>query len=246
MGNIWTIARREYKQYFNGPVAYAVAILFFLVLGIFFYAEISQALTNAYFQSYTPTARIVTGNIIIILMFTIPAVTMRLMAEEQRSGTLELLMTAPVRDLELVVGKWLGAMLFMLTLLLITWVYPILLNAMTSPGIDQGPLLTGYLGLILLVSSLVAIGVAISALFANQIAAFFVTLAVVLGLWLLYQIVPSADTAAGKVVDYLGIIGHYIGFYNGEINLKDIIYYLSVTALFLFLGSRVVEMRRWR
>jgi ABC-2 type transport system permease protein len=145
-----------------------------------------------------------------------------------------------------VVGKWLGAFLYMLTLLAITWIFPIVLNMMVTPGIDQGLLISGYLGVIMLVASLLAIGVAISALFSNQVVAFFVGLGVAL---VLILVQPSSSGSVGTwsdIVNYLNFLDHFNNFYQGVIDLKDVIYYLSVTALGLFAGSVFVESRRWR
>ncbi len=246
MRNIWTIARREYKLYFISPVAYVVAFLFMLILGWFFYSAMRGAIAQAAFQPYAPSIQVVISPMVTLLLFTMPAITMRLLSEEARMGTLELLLTAPIKDYELIVGKWLGGFMFMLTLLAITWVFPIALNFMVEPGIDQGPLVTGYLGLILMVAALVGIGVGISSLFTNQIAAFFVSLAVVLLFWL---VSPSSSTAGGlgnEIMTYLNFIDHYLNFYRGIIDLSDVIYYVSLTALGLFLGTVSIEIRRWR
>ncbi|MFZ6027537.1 MAG: ABC transporter permease subunit [Chloroflexota bacterium] len=248
MRNIWTIAKREYKLYFNGPVAYAVAFLFFLILGITFFQSLRDALQSALFQQpYTPTIQVITGGVMVfILIFTTPAITMRLLAEEQRSGTMELLLTAPVRDWELVLGKWLGGVLFMLTLILTTLIYAVVLNWLVEPGIDQGLLISGYLGLSLMTMSLISIGVAVSAFFSNQIAAFFASLVIVLALWLTQAASSTTGTTVGEVVKYFNFIEHYIGFFNGVIDLRDVVYYLSFTAVGLFVGNMAVEMRRWR
>jgi ABC-2 type transport system permease protein len=121
------------------------------------------------------------------------------------------------------------------------------LNNLVDPGIDQGPLLTGYLGLILLSAALVAIGVAVSALFSNQIAAFFATLGVLLLLWLIGMPAQAMGSVGGGLLSYLDFSNHYYQtLYRGVIDLADIVYYLSVTALALFLGTMVVEVRRWR
>jgi ABC-2 type transport system permease protein len=158
--NIWIIASKEFRQYFISPVAYAVATLVFLILGGIFFINVYFALRGSQID---PDGRLVLGPLVTILLFATPAVTMRLLAEEQRMGTIELLLTAPIRDWEVVVGKWLGAFLFMLVILAFTWVYPLILNRMTSPGIDQGVLISAYLGLVLLVGSMLAIGVLVSA-----------------------------------------------------------------------------------
>lgn len=244
MRNVWTIASREYKLYFSSPVAYMVAFMLLLVLGIIFYINVAGAIV----QQFPPSIQSILGPLITLLLFTTPAVTMRLLAEEQRLGTMELLLTAPVRDWELVIGKWFGGFLFILTILAVTWLYPIFLNQMVDPGIDQGPLITGYLGVLLFTASLVAIGVAVSSLFSNQIAVFFATLGVYLLLWLIS--IPSqaaGNASASELLQYLNFSDHFYNtFYRGIIDISDVIYYLTLTALALFLGSVSVETRRWR
>ena len=161
MRNIWTITRREYNLYFGTPMAYMVAFLFFLVLGVLFYSNILAA---ALTQQIVPNVQVILGPMTTLILFVTPALTMRLLAAEQSSGTIELLLTAPVREWELILGKWLGSFLFLCSLFLVTLLYPIILNRMVSPGIDQGLLVSGYLGLILIAASLTAIGVAISSM----------------------------------------------------------------------------------
>jgi ABC-2 type transport system permease protein len=241
--NIWTIASREYKLYFASPAAYLVAFVMLLVLGILFYANIVASIM----QQFAPGVQIILGPLVTLLLFGTPAITMRLLAEEQRLGTMELLLTAPVRDWELVVGKWLGGLLFMITILAVTWFYPLLLNQLVDPGIDQGQLVSGYLGLVLMLGSLVAIGVAVSSLFSNQIAAFFATLGVFLLLWLISTPAQAMGASGNNFLQYLGFNEHYYDtLFQGIIDLSDIIYYLSVTALALFLGTMSVQTRRWR
>ena len=176
-----------------------------------------------------------------------PAMTMRSIAEEMRMGTMELLLTAPIKDWELIVGKWLGAFLFMLSLLALTLLFPLVLNFLVKPGLDKGVVLTGYLGLILMVGSLVAIGIFISSLFNNQVVVFFISLAAVLLLWFVLRPL-STDTSGGgsQIVTYLNFINHFMNFYKGTIDLSDIVYYLSATSLALFLGTVSIELRRWR
>jgi len=243
MRNIWVIARREYKLYFATPAAYLVAFMLLLILGVIFYANI----INAQLQQVAPGVEVVLGPMVTLLLFATPAITMHLIAEEQRMGTIELLLTAPVRDYELVIGKWLGGFLFLLTILAVTWVYPIILNLIVDPGIDQGPLVSGYFGVVLICSALVAIGVAVSTLFSNQIAAFFATLGVFLLLWLIGLPSQALGAFGGDLVGYLDFSEHFFStFYRGVIDLSDIVYYLSITGLGLFLGSLFVETRRWR
>jgi ABC-2 type transport system permease protein len=217
-----------------------------ILLGWFFYSALRDAIIQATYQSYAPTVQVVISPLVTLLLFVMPAITMRSIAEEMRMGTMELLLTAPVKDWELVVGKWLGAFLFMLTLLAITWVFPIVLNFLVKPGIDQGILISGYLGLILMVASLVAVGVFISSLFNNQLVVFVISLAIVLVFWLVR---PASSTTGGlgnQILTYLNFIDHYLNFYQGTIDLSDVVYYLSLTSLALFLGTVSVEIRRWR
>lgn len=243
MRNIWTIASREYKLYFATPAAYMVAFMILLVLGVIFYAN----LLAASMQQSAPDVGIIIAPMVTILLFGIPAITMRLIAEEQRMGTIELLLTSPIRDYEVITGKWLGGFLFISTLVAITWIYPFLLNLLVQPGIDQGPLLTGYLGIVLICASLVAIGVAVSSLFSNQIAAFFATLGVFLVLWLVNMPSQAIGMPGTTLMQYLDFSEHfYSTLYQGVMDVRDIIYYLSITGLSLFLGSVLVEMRRWR
>lgn len=243
MRNIWIIAGREFRLYFVSPVAYAVAATFLLILGGLFAASLY---TGLQFGQMTPDGRIVLDPLVTILLFATPAITMRLVADEERMGTIELLLTSPVRDWEVVVGKWLGAMGFMLVLLLATWVYPLILHRLTTPGIDQGVLVSAYLGLVLMTGAMVAIGVLISSLFTSPVAAFFVTLLVLLFLWIV-GIFGRGAGSGSQILSYLSFVDHYYNnFYQGLLDLSDAVYYASLTALALLLGSQVVEARRWR
>jgi ABC-2 type transport system permease protein len=243
MSNLFYIARKELKHFFISPIAYAIALAIFLVMGILFYGNVVAAA----FQQFAPGIQIVLNPLATILLFTVPAMTMHTLAEEQKSGTLEILLTAPVRDWEVVVGKWLAAVSFLFLILLVTWVYPIILNNLVQPGIDQGILITGYLGLFLMVSSWLAIGVAVSSLFSNQIAAFFTTMGILLVFWMISFPSSAMGATGGELLRYLDMGGHYFQtFYVGIIELKDVVYYLSITALALFVGTVLVETRRWR
>lgn len=242
MRNLWTIAQKEYKQYFISPIAYAVSFAILLILGVIFYVNILAGTA----QQTAPTVQAVLAPLVTLMLFSTPGITMRSLAEEQKSGTLEILLTAPVRDWEVVVGKWLGGVLFLLTLLLITWLYPIVLNQLVKPGIDQGLMASGYLGLFLLASAFLAIGVMVSSFFSNQIAAFFVTLGVLLVWWMIGYPAQINGTTGG-LLNYLDLSQHYYNtFYRGVVDIKDIVFYISVIAVTLFVGSVSVETRRWR
>jgi ABC-2 type transport system permease protein len=163
-------------------------------------------------------------------------------------GTLELLLTAPIRDYELVIGKWLGAMLYILSLLVVTLIYPIVTSRFVTPGIDWNVILTSYLGMILLSGVFLALGTAVSAMFTNQITAFFVSLALFITLWWLVGFPANVLTGdSARLFEYLDMKTHFYGALDsGVINLSDLVYYVSLIALGLFTGSAAVEMRRWR
>jgi ABC-2 type transport system permease protein len=250
MTNVWTIAKREYKLYFSSPVAFALALFFYLVLGVFFAISLNFAMSPMGMQQgYVPGVDITLQPMAVLLILLTPALTTRLLAEERRLGTIELLMTAPVRDWELVVGKWLGAFLLLATFIAVTILYPLILNQLVEPGVDQGPLVSGYLGLLLLSAATVAVGVFISSLFSNQIAAFVATMGAMIFLWWIVGIfgqIPSLPAGAKDFVTYLDYSAHYYeNMVRGILDLRDITYYLSVTALALFGSALSVEMRRW-
>ncbi len=242
MHNVWVIASKEFKQYFTSPLAYALAAMLYLILGFLFYVNINFGLQTG---QITPDGRIVMGPMITILVFITPLLTMRLLADEQRMGTLELLLTAPVRDAELVVGKWLGALGFMLVIVLPTWIYPWIMERMTQPGIDQGVLVTAYLGLGLLLSAMLGIGTLVSGVFTNPFVAFLGTEGALLGLWVIGAL-GSGSGLVSEVAGYLGMVDHfYNNLYLGVLQLTDVTYYLSVTVVALFLGAQVIQARRW-
>ena len=247
MKNIWTIAKREYDLYFISPVAYVVAFTMLLVTGIIFVTQILYYSQNAY-QSMgsAPDVTSITGSFAFMLVLSVPALTMRLISDETRMGTMELLLTAPVRDVELIIGKWLGGFLFLLTVLSMTLVFPIILNNLVTPHLDPYQSISAYLGVILLISAFLGLGVGISAMFSNQIAAFFVTLIVFVFFWWLVGFPADFVPVGGNVFRYLDMRTHFYDSLNmGTINLSDIVYYLSLTVLGIFTGTTAVEVRRW-
>jgi ABC-2 type transport system permease protein len=249
MRNIWIIAKREYNHYFISPIAYVVAFMILLTIGIIFAINIYFFIQNA-FQSFgqVPDISPITGAFGFMLVLSIPAITMRLLADEARMGTLELLLTAPVRDFELVTGKWLGGLLFMLTILAMTLVYPLILNSLVTPGIDQQLVMSSYLGVILVTAAFLALGVGFSAVFTNQVAAFFITLSTLVFLWWLIGFPAQVlQGTASEVFRYLDMKTHFYDALNvGNIRLSDLVYFFSLIALGLFMGTTAIEVRRWR
>lgn len=248
MRNIWTIAKREYNHYFISPLAYVVAFIILMPLGIYFAVIVFATSQQAFSGAPPPDISPITWLFCFLLVFTTPVLTMRLISDEARMGTLELLLTAPIRDFELVVGKWLSAFLFILTILAITLVFPLILHFMlVSPGIDQKLFLSAYLGVILVAGAFLALGVGISAIFTNQFAAFFVTFGLFFFLWFLVSLPANLLPNGGDALNYLNMSSHFNdGFNAGNVKLSDIVYYISLIALGLFMGTTAIEVRRWR
>lgn len=250
MQNVWIIARREYKRSFYSPIAYIVGFVFIFILGYIIWRGLhSTILVFTYYQSPTTGPDIVTGRLMILLLIiAIPAITMRSISDEIKTGMMELLLTSSVKDWELVVGKWVGAFLLMLSLLGFTLILPLILNFLIQPGIDLGELLSGYLGLVLIIASLTALGIFISTLFSNQVVVYLITLLTFLFIYYILQPLGGNTSAglANQVLTNINFIQHYIQMYQGTIYLKDVVYYVSITALTLVLGTISIELRRWR
>jgi len=248
MRNVWTIARREIRLFFASPVAYIIGLLILLITGIYFVLVIFLAGQSAFTSgsASAPGPDLIIGLMVFLFLFAVPALSMRLMADEHRNGTLELLLTAPIHEWELVIGKWLGSFLFVFIIIAITFIYPIVLNSLVTPGIDQGLMMANYLAITLVAAAFLAIGTAISSFFNNQFAAFFATLAVLFFLWVVIGWPSVVMQGGGAVFDYLSMSKHFSSMQSGTIALSDLVYYLSLTALGLFLGTVAVETRRWK
>jgi ABC-2 type transport system permease protein len=236
MANIWAIARRELYSYFVSPIAYVVGALFLVVSGFLF--SIILGLSNE------ASMRSLFGNFAVIFLFIVPALTMRLLAEEQRTGTMELLLTAPVRDSQLVLGKFLGALLLLLGILAVTLIYPLVLIVAGNP--DRGPILAGYLGVILQGAAFLAIGLFASSLTQNQVIAALLAFVILLLLWLSDALGNFTTGRIGDLFRFLSITRHLDEFPRGVIDTRNILYFLSVIAAALFLTVQSVQARRWR
>lgn len=230
------ISKREIRTYFNSPVAYIVVTVFMLLSGYLFFNTLfieKQAEMRGYF-GITP----------MLFSFIIPAITMRLIAEEKGSGSLELLITMPVRDWEVVVGKFMAAMFFMVVLLGLTLVYAITVS-MVGP-IDKGPAYGGYFGLLLMAGSYVGIGVMCSAFTKNQIVAFILGFAISFALYLFGRIVQIVPQPLQPIVSFLSIDGHFESISRGVIDSRDVIYYVSLMVVSLVIATVSLESRRWK
>lgn len=244
MRNAWIVAWRELSAIFVQPIAYIFAIVLVSITGYIFAAQIGSL---AFQPGGAPIdLQNVLNTFTFLSIFAVPAVTMRLLSEEQRSGTMELLMTLPIRDGEVVLGKFLASFIFYIAVTALTLVYPFVLINFGNP--DIGTILTSYLGVLLWGAALLAIGLTASALSENQMVSFILAFGIILALYLAF--IPArffdASPNIATIFNELALEAHLNSFMNGLITAKDIIYYLAITAVFLFAATRVVESRRWR
>lgn len=237
MTNIWTFTVKELKSFFNSPVAYVILTLFLLIAGWFFSAGlflVGQAELRDLFSTVVPLA----------FLFFVPAITMRLIAEEKKSGTLELLVTLPVRDAEIVMGKFLAALILLAAALLLTFAYPLTIALLGDP--DGGAIWGGYLGLLLMGAGYLAIGMFTSGLTQNQIVAFITGFVLIFVFYMLDKVVIFVPGAIASILEYLSMTYHLENIARGIIDTRDVIYFASVITVFLYLAVRTLESRHWR
>ncbi|HEX4004913.1 MAG TPA: ABC transporter permease [Acidobacteriaceae bacterium] len=254
MRNIWIISRRELNSYFSSPIAWILLTMYSILFGFFFCSLVSYFVQNnmemQMMGQHSPVnineqiiRPLLSNNAFLELLF-VPLITMRLFAEEKRNGTIELLATSPVRDVEIIIGKWLAAVLLYSWLLLFTGLNFVFLFRYGHP--DVKTMAVAYLGLILQGAALLSIGTFISTLTKNQIIAGVCTFGVCLLLWV-FTWVTSYDSATwATVVSYLSVLSHSDSFSRGVLEIKDAVYYFSIIFLGLFLTTRSLESLRWR
>jgi len=252
---IWAIFKKEMRLYFTSPVAWVVLTIFLFIAGYFF-ASIFSFFSQASIQSAMnpqmgrdlnvtdSVMRPLFSNISVILLLLMPLVTMRLFAEERRAGTIELLLTYPVRDGAVLAGKYLAALGLYALMIGLTVLYPLIVVYFAR--LEWGPVLTGYLGLLLMGATFIAVGVFASSLTENQIVAAVTTFGVLLIFWILGWSADYAGGSIGRVLQFLSILEHNDSFSKGVLDTKDVLYYVNFTALALFLTLRSLEARRWK
>ncbi len=251
---VFLICKKEFKGYFTSPIAYLLMAFFGLIFGFGLYTATRDVVRMGFQAQMMGQPQTVNLNDMIIRpllgfastvsLILIPMITMRLIAEEKKTGTIELLLTSPVKDLQIILGKWFGAMLLYLCILGMSVIDIGMLFAWGKP--DWRPVLVAYLGLILQGGCLLAIGEFISTLTKNQIIAGGVTFFVCLLLWLLSWFTAFDSGASAQVISYLSIVTHFDNFAKGVLDSKDVIFYLSMIFLALFITSRSMESLRWR
>jgi ABC-2 type transport system permease protein len=236
MNNTLTIARREFRSYFNGPVAYIVGALFLVIVGALFW--------SSFFLEQRASVRRLFNLIYFFGIFLGPAITMGLIAEERRNGTLELLITYPVRDAEIVIGKYLGALGFYAVLLLLT--IPQVITVSTMGPLDWGPVWSGYLGLLFVGGAFMAIGVMASSWTTNQLVALIVALAIGGSFVGIRQLLAFLPTDTASIFEWLSFGYHCDSMERGVIDTRDVLYFVTVIAICLGLAFRSLESRRWK
>lgn len=234
MKNIGIIFQKEFKIQFVSPIAYVVATMFLLLSGFFFSLILFKSKQASMEGSFY--------NITIVLIFLTPLLTMRLLAEEKRSGTLEVLLTKPVRDIEVVTGKFLAALVLFLIILIPTLLYVYILYRFGQP--DYGPIIVGYIGIILVAASYLSIGIFASSVTENQIIAAVITFSLLLILWLINYV--GTYVGAAGFFDYISVSKHFDDFTKGILDLKHIIFYLSFIGFWIFATTKSIEVRKWK
>ena len=254
MRNVWIICRKELRSYFVSPIAYLLLAMFAVIFGFFFWNILGyfvrrgmESMMSGQMYPMNVNEQVIRpllSNIGVVGLFLIPLITMRLFAEEKKTGTIELLATSPISDVEVILGKWGAAMLMYVGMLVLSGLNFIFLFKFGHP--DWKPLLIGYLGLLLQAGALLAIGTFISTLTKNQIVAGAVTFAVCLLLWILEWVTGFDSGTGARVMAYLSVITHFESFSKGLLDIKDAVFYVSLIFLGLFLTTRSMESLRWR
>ena len=253
MRNILAIAHKEIRSYFASPIAYVVIGFFALLYGWFFVTMLSyfvrQSMQVSQFGQQAMNVnqmmiRPLLQNLLILNLFMLPAVTMRTYSEEKRSGTIELLLTSPLKDFEIIMGKFLGAMTLYVVMLAVSLIHIAVLYLYGRP--EWKPIVSAYVGLLLFGGCFISAGLFISTLTKNQIVAFMATFAAFLFLWVINWIGSFSGPTIDKLTTYLSIVDHFDDFGKGVIDTTHIVYYVSFIAFGLFLTAKSVGSERWR
>jgi ABC-2 type transport system permease protein len=236
MKNISYIVKRELSAYFNSTVAYIVVILFLLITGALFWLNYFQQVSSLSLRSFFQQAPM-------FLAFFAPAITMGLLADEKKEGTLELLMTMPVSDFQIVFGKFLAAVILLTVVFGMTLTYPISLSLLGD--LDWGAVASGYIGLILIGASYSAIGIMASSWTQDQVVSILTAFTICFALYLIDQLVGQPTGTTAKIVDYLSTSSHFQDLAKGVIDSRDVIYYLSLIGVSLTVAQTSIASRRW-
>jgi ABC-2 type transport system permease protein len=232
--NIITIVKKELRGYFNSLIAYIVIVVFTVISGYFFVTPL--------FIAKEATIKHLVQLVPLLYLFFIPAITMRLISEEIKTGTLEILLTHPVEDYEILLGKYAASLVFLSIMLLLTLFYPLSMVFIGGPG--AGQVAASYIGMLFLGAAFLAAGVFASALTKNQIVSFIITFLICFAFYVMAKTTKLMPAFAANIVDYIGIDRHYDNMARGIIDSRDVVYYLSVTVFFLYAALGVIKSRK--
>lgn len=252
---LWSIIKRDLKGYFLSPIIYAITTVFLILTGFLFYSnlvvymQISFSTMQNPYWSYplnltTDFLQPLAGNFAVIFLFLIPVITMRSFSEEKRSGTLELMSTYPISNGQIILGKYLAALITVSFILLLTLIYPLFLYVWSSP--ETAIVISMYSGFLGMISVFAAVGLFASATTDNQIIAALVAFALNLLLWMIGWISPSPEGLLHNVLEHLSLLTHFEPLIKGLISIPAIVYFVTLTALFLFLTGQALESKKWR
>jgi len=263
MQNIWAIYKREIRAYFTSPMAYALYVIFLVLSGFFFYTIVSyyaqysmmaiQQRSMAGIPPFTEQVfRNLFGDMSIFLLLMVPLLTMRLFSEEKKMGTIELLLTYPIRDIEVILGKFLSALTVILLMLGITLIYPLLARYVAGDQVEFAAIMSGYLGVFLMGMAFTATGIFLSSLTENQIVAAVISFGTLLLFWVvgwtqrLAEGVQFFTVSLGDILDQISILNHFEDFSKGVIDTGHVSYYVLFSIFFIFLTLRVLDSNKWR
>ncbi|OPX44800.1 ABC-2 family transporter protein [Ruminiclostridium hungatei] len=231
---MFSIFKKEFKSYFNSPVAYVMIGLFIFISSMIFNINLTQGIAEYIFNL---------NYMALVLILIVPILTMKLLADERKSGTEVLLVTSPASLTSIVVGKYLAAFSVFLVMTGITFIYPIILSVLGEPSVPE--VIGGYVGFILLGAAFISFGVFASSLTESQIISAIVSVVGLLMMWLLQGIAPSLGGIWSKILSWFSLYSRTEDFFAGILSLGPVVYYLSFSAVFVFLTIRVIEKRRW-
>jgi ABC-2 type transport system permease protein len=236
MRNTWLFCQKELRSFFNSPVAYIVLSIFIFITGFFF--------TSSLFLMGQASMRPLFSLVPVVFLFFVPAITMRLLAEEKRSGSIELLVTLPTRDWEIVIGKFLAAWILILSALALTLIFTFTVAMLGD--LDGGETTAGYLGLVLMGGAFAAIGTWSSSLTRNQIIAFIIALALIAALSMIDDLLPVLPLSLAPVLQFLSVSYHFENISRGVLDTRDLLFYFSLIFFMLFLAHNTLESRKWK
>lgn len=234
--HVAVFCKKELRSFFDSPIAYIVITIFLLISGWFFF--------NDLFLVNQASMRNLFGIVPFIFMFFVPAITMRQISEEKKSGTIELLVTLPVKDYQIILGKFLAGLILICVALILTWVYVLVLSGLGN--LDTGAVVAGYIGLVFLGAAYLSIGMFTSSLTQNQIVAFITSFVIIFALYMADKVLMFVPGFLASFLEYLSVGYHFSNIARGVIDSRDVIYYLSLIFFFLFLAVRALESRKWR